>query len=459
MALCSPALIYVIYRAAILDFTYDECWTYLGYAQAPIQDVLLNTYPAANNHVLHSLLMKCSALLFGNAPFALRIPVLLAFLAYCYAVVRIVMATTTKFGLPVFIGLIYQPYLLDYFSMARGYGIALAATLVAVLALEHFLINHKPSELWKGAIALLVASWANFAFLLPAFAWWGLLTLIVFKLRVTLRTYLSSFLAFIAASLVLFTSPIRQLIESNELYYGADAFFSGTLQSILARLFYQIEIGVLPTLGFSIVLIFMLILTIVAWLKSKKPDLATISFSIVALSFAGNWLQHIITGAPYLIDRTAIFSIPLLILALPMLFAYFKPGLAKFVSFALSTLFIVNLALAFNVTYFLDFKSYADTEKAMVQIKALTNGKQHGEVVIGKSTYMNATINYYKDYLEMPQIAHSTLAYCNEQARYNFYYLFEKDLVCVDEINVDTLAYFEVSRTYLFHLNEEGPTM
>lgn len=458
IALSLPAIVYVVYRAMVLDFNYDECWTFLGYAQASIYDVLVNTYPAANNHVLHSLLMKLSAKLFGDAPFALRIPVVLAFFAYILVVIKMVLETPKLFRLPVFLGLIYQPYLLDYFSMARGYGIALAALLFAVFVLFRFTSSAKSIDLWKGSGALIIASWSNFAFLLPSVAWWGIAALIVFKLELPWQSFFKSFLSFIATALVLFTAPIMQLIEANELYYGANHFFTGTLQSVLARIVYQIDIGFLPTMGFSMLLLVLLLITIHSWLKSKKPDLAIIGFSILILSFVGNIIQRQLTGAPYLIDRTALFSIPLLFLAVPLLYNNLHPALSKVFNVALTALILMNMWQAFNGSYFLDFKPYADTENAMRKIKALTGDARAGEVVIGKSTYMNATINYYKEYLDMPQIAHSSLAYCNEQASYPFYYLFEHDLICVHEIKVDTLAYFEVSGTYLFRLNEEGPT-
>jgi len=52
-----PVFSYINLRAWFLAFTYDESWTFLGYATEDFWKVVTNEFPAANNHVLHSLIM------------------------------------------------------------------------------------------------------------------------------------------------------------------------------------------------------------------------------------------------------------------------------------------------------------------------------------------------------------------------------------------------------------------
>jgi uncharacterized membrane protein YhdT len=56
---------------------YDESVSFLHYARYPLS-LALTTYDAPNNHLFHTLLMHVSYRLFGNAPWALRLPAFVA---------------------------------------------------------------------------------------------------------------------------------------------------------------------------------------------------------------------------------------------------------------------------------------------------------------------------------------------------------------------------------------------
>jgi hypothetical protein len=56
---------------------YDEAYTFTHYASMPLY-LGLSNYSAPNNHLLHTLLVHCSYLIFGNYPWALRLPALIA---------------------------------------------------------------------------------------------------------------------------------------------------------------------------------------------------------------------------------------------------------------------------------------------------------------------------------------------------------------------------------------------
>jgi hypothetical protein len=66
-------------RAIHLDqpMRYDESHTYLAYASQP-WFVAISKYDAPNNHVFHSLLVLASTRLFGDAPWAIRLPAFVA---------------------------------------------------------------------------------------------------------------------------------------------------------------------------------------------------------------------------------------------------------------------------------------------------------------------------------------------------------------------------------------------
>jgi Dolichyl-phosphate-mannose-protein mannosyltransferase len=72
----------VALRVAYLDvpLRYDEATTYDNFVSKPLYVALAN-YATPNNHLLNTLLAKISVGLFGNEPWAIRLPALLAGLA------------------------------------------------------------------------------------------------------------------------------------------------------------------------------------------------------------------------------------------------------------------------------------------------------------------------------------------------------------------------------------------
>ena len=73
--------------------------------------------------------MHFSASVFGDSPFALRLPNILAHGLYLFFTAKIVLLhkRNALINLSLFILLNAHPYLLDFFSLARGYGLAIAS--------------------------------------------------------------------------------------------------------------------------------------------------------------------------------------------------------------------------------------------------------------------------------------------------------------------------------------------
>ena len=59
---------------------YDEAYTYTHFASTPIY-LTVSNFSSTNNHIFHTLLVQFSSLIFGNQPWALRLPALIAGLA------------------------------------------------------------------------------------------------------------------------------------------------------------------------------------------------------------------------------------------------------------------------------------------------------------------------------------------------------------------------------------------
>lgn len=120
---------FAVIKAASADMTWDEAWTYLFYGRS-WRGFLALDY--ANDHPLNSLLVWGSTRLFGNSELIIRLPNLAAFALYLTATARMLAAVRVK----VLAGALclLNPYLFDYFALARGYGLSTALVQAALVA-------------------------------------------------------------------------------------------------------------------------------------------------------------------------------------------------------------------------------------------------------------------------------------------------------------------------------------
>lgn len=158
-----------VYRASTQALTLDESITYQLYVAGP--PILLLHYDA-NHHILHSLLCRASAGVFGDSELALRLPSLLGGLVYLWLARRITVGVRADgWAFLACLLLTTNPFVLDYLSLARGYGIALALFFAALVSWVQVLdaADDRPRPGLVLVIGLLQALslFANLAFSVP----------------------------------------------------------------------------------------------------------------------------------------------------------------------------------------------------------------------------------------------------------------------------------------------------
>jgi uncharacterized membrane protein len=159
-----------VYRAATQSFTTDEAFSYNLFLSGSWSR-LFGGYDAAH-HVLYSILAKLSITLFGLSEFALRLPALvgcLLYLAAAYRLCRRLLPYGAAFLLPLAL-LSLNPHMLDFFSAARGYGLAIAFLLWALHWTLDYVESPEAAILRRIALALALAVSANLTTLPPALA-------------------------------------------------------------------------------------------------------------------------------------------------------------------------------------------------------------------------------------------------------------------------------------------------
>lgn len=238
---------------------------------------------------------------------------------------------------------------------------------------------------------------------------------------------------------------------AKEFHYGGHTGpFYDTFTSIGDRFFHDFSYGQIGRYFLAGIAIISGLKLIFVTLRGERMSGGFVAAFLLISSLSLSVFLHYLLGVPFLIYRTAIFISPLSMLSLIWLLSGSRRRWLPSVSHSILLVIVLfNLVFSVNFTHLIDFSRYSDIRSAMLHIKAQSIDIS-GEIRIGKSVYMNAPINYYRERLHMPCIMYSGLEFCKPEGSRLFYLLFDTDLNCVADKPVQFIGYFPISRTYLF---------
>ena len=243
--------VYIVIRGVRVAFTNDEA---LSYGLIHGDRSFANT---ANNQWLNTALMRAANGVLGHAEWALRVPNLLAFGVYGAAVLAILseLRTTASRVIGLVI-LIADPFLLEFFGLARGYGLSVA---FAALAMAGVLVARQNRSPWREVVRLLIvgaagtaAFYANFASLNFVLAVYGatLVDLAVRRRRSAIPSSrgpgLAAFAVVVVTALGLIPGvlEVQHLQHAGQLYYGGhDGFIINTVGSLVETWGYHYDLS------------------------------------------------------------------------------------------------------------------------------------------------------------------------------------------------------------------------
>jgi hypothetical protein len=237
----------VLYCAVTNSITHDEAYTWF-IARYSLRGAMLMEDANANNHILNTIfVMLFSDKWFGAQEWAVRMGALFGFFIYVYAAYYLSKSffKDTISRLLGFAMLFANPYLMEFFSLGRGYSLSIGLML---LSLYHFQNTTKPKHLWWAFGAAALGVYANFT-LLPFFL---SLTLVYFIQNTasffslsptTTRAFWQSHkpVFIVGLLLLLFIAlPIYQLKIHKQLYYGGEVgLWSDTIKSLAEAFIYE----------------------------------------------------------------------------------------------------------------------------------------------------------------------------------------------------------------------------
>jgi hypothetical protein len=371
IALGSVLLLYIIIRAVLLPITHDESNTCFTYSELSFHDIVTYAIPVPNNHILNTLLIKFFASLFGMHQLIARLPNILAFVLYFIAVYKLTLRISPNPYVSFFslCMMLCNPFLIDFFSLARGYALSISFMMASVYFAWLFIRDQKNSNLACSIFLGMLGVYSNFTimdFYFTLVILLGIITLqdkwLSRKENHLLKSLLNPWSIIAGGSLLLAAVsyvPITKMLATNQFqYWGMNGFYVDTILTLLRSSLYgisyfrtSVEIISYPIIGFAVI---MFLVAIVIFFRQKgiPGKNGQVFFMFV---FAGtiliNVIQFHLFHVPYLTTRTALFFYPLLAINLGFFAEWLRQQKQKtgvIFSITLTLLIIAHMARAVN---------------------------------------------------------------------------------------------------------------
>lgn len=399
----------ITYRAFVIPMTHDEASSWLNYHTTPIWSCFSDPkcWGTANNHWLNTLLFQWCESLFGNDPWALRIPNVLAGWGYllCAALLCSRYMKTFILQLLGFLLLCGHVYLLDFFSLARGYGIMTCGVIWGMYALIRYAERWSVRWLLVCITSLFLAILGNFTALL-AYLSVGLVWLIQMVVTRKTNLLLRHGLYWAISALVLFLLlrlPVRTLSASGEFTQGAEDVYHTGVNLMHVIMYGHKYIGPLTS---QVLLVFFLLLVLVFLVQVllRKPSDSRPFVLVTTLLFANILmivLQQLFTGSHTPISRKSIYLIPILFGAVSLGFACTGHHRLRFFGAGvIIVLLLIHTSRVLEIRHVREW--YYDAYYPELLSTILPEGSKSDSVHLATSWVFYPALNFYKETVPLP---------------------------------------------------------
>jgi uncharacterized membrane protein len=431
---------YSVTRALLMSFNNDESLTYLYFVQLSVADIVSSNGKilATNNHPLNSLLMKLASSVFGSSEFALRLPNILAHVVYLISSFLIVRKYVPNYLAPVcFLLFSMNPYLLEFFSLARGYGLALGFMMCSIYFCLRYLESQGrgPLNVFFSSMFAGLAVYSSFSFLNYYVALSAIIVVIALSrtrgsgngfdnyrrrlipaLRDIFPLALNS-LILVAVSLPSLMKVRQTLLKSSQIEEfgvgGRRGFWEDSVLSLISSSLYRQDYRhtVVPVLAIFVVsvLAFGGVLFLYSVWRQRSERRLALTLVVVPLTLliaTSSILQHHLFGVSYLKDRIAIMFVPLFVLSLVGTSTYLvtarepvvrKVGVLLVLVVALGA--SVHTLLASNLSHSMILRGNASTKQMIIDVTAdYEASRQRGDddqVRLGIAPIYKPVVDYY----------------------------------------------------------------
>jgi len=419
-------IIYSSSRATLLSLTCDEASTYFSHVPNSIWSCFFSEscWVDANNHLLNTFLMQVSIGAFGISELTLRLPNLFGHLIYLIFSILLVRRYSNNLwiGIAGFCLLNLNPFLLEFFSLARGYGLGVGWMMVSIYFLFRWVESRELNLGMYCYVGAFLAVLSNFIFL----NYWASATA-VFIFFILEKQFFgenekqgSSFLKSIGlpvlSSIALFfliKNPIQFLQSKGEFVYGAESLVESFVGMVRVSVMSQGYFNPNTTTVFVIIslclLSFSLFFGVSYFFKKRKNSFSKIHFAgvgLLSLMMLAMVVQYYLLDVKYLMGRKST-----------MLFPFFGLGVYLFLEFSFrekSKNWTIGFALLISVFSFNHFYRTFDLKetvewnydaytKDMIQYLD-ENEEQDQKINLGVFWIYEPASEFYKKYFSIMKI-------------------------------------------------------
>lgn len=323
--------LYVLVRAWWLPITHDEGATCLNHVPRRLLDTLFFQKEAnPNNHILNTLGIKIFEGIFGWHPLVVRLPALIG--GGCYLAASVYFARRVSkvpwirvFGLALLLG---NPFMTEFFSLARGYGLGIGLMSLAIWQSWRFFDTGLRPYFSRAAVWAGLAVYANFTLLIFYAPFTALLVYAAWSQHRRWRGFWEvahKGVKITAVFLALMATPLLRLSKDSEIIiWNRLPSFISTVEQLV-----QSAVRNKPYLGAQTVHILAIavivgvvagwVLTLIRWWQrrgSALSDPGIVSGLLLAGAVVTNFAQVWLTHTPFLQSRLSLFYYPLMALLL-----------------------------------------------------------------------------------------------------------------------------------------------
>ncbi|MGQ0829462.1 MAG: fascin domain-containing protein [Bacteroidota bacterium] len=373
----------------------------------------------------------------------------MGFIVYATATYAILKNKNIFIVLTGFTLLLLNPYLLDFFSIARGYGIALGLFMAAFYFFIKAHGDTKKNFVKNAFLSLffsLLATTANFTYINFYFA---SLVIFIFEFFILIKkdevewSKKRSIYAWIVVVLNIaciygIVSILLILKKAGQLYFGGyhNNFIDDTLLSLIHGFIYKSYYGEIAGIALRQLIMSVFILTLLYQYIKEYDALYRITI-VLFIMIGGSIVEYYIFDTPYPSGRTALIFVPLfgvyLLFSVEKLLSYVKKhilfhAISILIFLVISVPFSYHFIKNINFNYVYEWPYDSNTKQAIQKIKEAYekySNKDRG-IVISNSWVFEPSINHYKRIYSMDYMTEATRDPVHASA--DFIYLLQSDM-------------------------------
>jgi hypothetical protein len=447
LALFIGILTYLITKALVLQTTCDEAYTVMVLSKQPTWDLITYKDSYTNNHILNTLITNGLFAIFGINHSLARVPSLLGFLMYFYFSYRFSKKYITDDTLSVMFLTVMccNPYLLDFFALARGYGLSIGLLMVSVYFAANVVFEKKSTayDLPLSIAAAILSVYAQFASL---HFYLGInLLLFLYALnqwfthsnnKEFIKTIVIQIVGFGILTLLVYL-PFKAILRDNQIaYYGSEGFWENTISTVISNSIYSqgyFSDATTPIFKRLLLFAFFIVVAKIAYNfgQKKVKESETIYPSVFsALLFsctaASVILQFHLLKNQYVVDRTALFFNPLLALSFPtvaVFFSYFKKWAGSLVILIFILFSLNHLKRGASLKYYREWWYDVNTYEILDFLKLEHEKTDKRETLkLGTTWIFNPSFTYHREKNNLTWI--EPLRYNKQPDTTNFYHFY-----------------------------------